>query len=211
MDPGEAGPHGPWLLTIENGQIKSVEHWVLAPLRWESIDVDIEGIEEPEDARIRVLGCLQSLDTEKVVPSKESPSALGMRITFTGRSKFGTAAVALFDDSSDIYTGQTDTDFFVERVTSLTRPEIDLEEIAGRNDPSGLLAKQLLLLDLPIADPTLKNLLDGTRRKLDKRSKEPHWNGLQPKPLDNESLVDLIRQTGFPLLEKLLAQEKSQA
>ena len=211
MDPGEPGPHGPWLLTIETGRIESVEQWVLAPLRWESIDVDIEGIEEPEDAETRVLNCLRDLDAERVATSKEPPSALGLRITFTGRSQFGSAAAALLDSEKIIFTGEKSTDFFVERVTSLTRPEIDLEEIAKQNDPSGLLSKQLLLLDLPIGDPSLETLLEKTRDKLQTRNKDRHWDGVKPEILDDEFLVDLIRRTGFPLLEKMLAQKEEKA
>ncbi|MBT3567479.1 MAG: DNA repair exonuclease [Opitutae bacterium] len=213
MDPGEPGPHGPWLLTIETGQIKSVEQWVLAPLRWESIDIDIEGIEEPKDARKRVLDELADLDAEKIEPSKKPPSALGLRINLTGRSRFGSAAVALLEGNDIIETGLADTDFFVERITSLTRPEMDLKEMAKLNDPSGLLAKQLLLLDLPTDDPSLQALLENTRATVNTRgdAAKNRWKEVKQEAPTDEFLIDLLRRTGFPLLEKMLAPTKDTA
>ena len=41
MDPGETGAHGPWLVNIAEGRITEVEQWALAPVRWESLYVDL--------------------------------------------------------------------------------------------------------------------------------------------------------------------------
>ena len=71
-DPGESGARGPWLLTVDGGRVREVTQWALAPLRWERMEVDIEGIQEPEHARDRLLNWLQELD---VAVSAGYPSA----------------------------------------------------------------------------------------------------------------------------------------
>ena len=69
LDCSEAGPHGPWLISISGGRIDSVEQLPLAPLRWEFLDVDLEGIGEPEEAKGRILTALRELDRQIIAPA----------------------------------------------------------------------------------------------------------------------------------------------
>src|SRR5690606_31997101 len=55
MDPGEAGPRGPWLITIDGGRIRAVGHWTLAPLRWELLAVDLTGVADQGEIQHRLL------------------------------------------------------------------------------------------------------------------------------------------------------------
>ena len=62
LDRGESGPRGPWMMTVADGRIAEVEHLPLAPLRWEALEVDLEGIGEPFQARERLLAAVRGLD-----------------------------------------------------------------------------------------------------------------------------------------------------
>ncbi|MCH9675157.1 MAG: metallophosphoesterase, partial [Gammaproteobacteria bacterium] len=42
LDVGEQGPHGPWDVAVAHGQV-TAEHLPMAPLRWERIDVELDG------------------------------------------------------------------------------------------------------------------------------------------------------------------------
>ncbi|MCY2925272.1 MAG: DNA repair exonuclease [Planctomycetota bacterium] len=44
LDPGEPGPHGPWLITLEPGRAPRAEMLPLAALRWEGIEVPLDGV-----------------------------------------------------------------------------------------------------------------------------------------------------------------------
>lgn len=212
MDPGEAGAHGPWLVTINGGRIQKVEQWVLAPLRWECLNVDLTGMSEPEDARVRLLEELKKLDTE-LSAAPWRPEAVGLRVTFTGRSRYGEAALALFsqEDLDGIYTGEEGTHYFIERLDAVTRPEILLEELSKRSDPPGLLARRLLLLDQPVENPERRALLADARRLLEKQARNARWSGLRPQPPDEEMVAESLRHAGSRLLERMLAQREAEA
>ena len=96
LNRSETGPHGPWLICIDGGRIESVEQLPLAPLRWESIDVDLEGIGEPAEAKERVLSALKDIDLQIIECPAEpdlpaAPDAVGVHIIFSGRTRFGAA------------------------------------------------------------------------------------------------------------------------
>lgn len=211
-DPGEPGRHGPWLVTIEGGRVREVEQWLLAQLRWEYLEIDLTGIARPENARVRLLDALKELDAE-LAASPWLPEAVGLRVTLTGRSRFGEAALALFsqEDREHIYSGAGGTHYFVEQMDVATRPEIPLEELAARSDPPGLLARRLLLLDQPSENPERQALLAEARRRLETQSREARWSGLHPQAPDEEAAAEWLRRSGTRLLEKMLAQLEAEA
>ncbi len=62
LDPSESGPHGPWLVRLQDGGRPVVEQVPLAPLRWKHVDVPIESLEHAEDVPELLLG-----ETERIV------------------------------------------------------------------------------------------------------------------------------------------------
>ena len=202
---GETGARGPWLISISRGSIAEVEHLPLAPLRWQRRDVAIEGIAEPEDARGRVLADLRALD-EEIAAATHAPDAVGLDIRLCGRCRFGAAAVAEFpvDDRGVLFTGAGGTRYFIESISADTRPEIDLEQLAQRGDPPGLLAERLLWLEQPDGHPEREYLVSLARKWLQDESHAPKWSGLgEPEETDP---VEWLRKAGYAALETLLAQ-----
>ena len=212
MDPGEHGARGPWLITVDSGRIREVEQWVLAPLRWERLEVDIEGMSRAEEARERLLDRLRELDTE-VVAARRPANAVGLCVRLTGRSPFGEASVALFSeqDREHLYDGEGGTHYFVERVENATRPEIPLDELAERGDPAGLLARRLLVLEREVDDADRRALVAEARGKLEARTREEQWSGLRVQSPDDGATVELLQRSGMRMLERLLAQREADA
>lgn len=210
MDPSETGARGPWLITIEDGRIRAVEQWVLAPLRWESLSIDLSGISEAEEARVLVLQALRDLDTD-LSAGQWIPEAVGLRVTLSGRSRFGEAALSLFspEDRAHIHQGERDTHYFIERLDANTQPEIPLETLAQRADPAGLLAGRLLLLDRPSEDSERQTLLAEFRRRLETQARDARWGGLRAPVPDEEQAADWLRNAGARLLEHMLAQRET--
>lgn len=210
LDRSETGPHGPWLIGITRGRIDFVEQLPLAPLRWESVDVDLDGIGEPEEARERVLSALLELDRQiREFPDTQdlvvAPDAVGVHITLRGRTRFGTAVYDGFSGTRGevVYTGSDNRCYFIERVSADTRPEIDLEELAKQPTPPGLLAKRLLWLDKPEGHPGRDDMVAKVRRRLHNQGLKPVWNGLDTCDPD---AVEGLRKAGLRALDQLLAQ-----
>ena len=209
LDRGEPGPRGPWMLSVADGRIAALSHLPLAPLRWESLEVDLEGIGEAAEARERLLAAMIALD-ERVSSAPIVPRALGLAVTFTGRTAFGSAAMAAIpaEDRSVIHTGTAGIRFFIHRMAADTRPEVDLDALARRRDPVGLLAARLLRLESPEGDPERERLVGLARRRLAAQSAKPVWRGLtsgagEPDP------VTWLRRAGFRALDRLLEQGAS--
>ena len=136
---------------------------------------------------------------------------MGLSVTFTGRTAFGSAALDEIseEDRSATHVGVAGTRYFVHHIRSDTRPEIDLEELARRRDPVGLLAARLLRLERPEGDPERERLVGLARRRLQKEIGKPVWRGLgtgvgEPDP------AQWLRRAGFRALDRLLAQAAGQ-
>ena len=206
LDRGEPGPRGPWMITVADGRIAEVEHLSLAPLRWEPLEVDLSGIGEPADARERLLKAVVGLDGT-LASFRAAPGAVGLSVALTGRTGFGSAALDRLsrDDRDEVHRGAAGTRYFIVNTHLDTRPEIDLEELAGRPDPVGLLATRLLRLDRPEGDPERDRLVDQARRDLRDQAAKPVWCGLADGGGATEP-VAWLRQAGFRALDRLLDQ-----
>lgn len=127
---GETGMRGPWLIEVEGGRIESLGQVPLAPLRWERIDVDLEGIDEAADAKGRVLAALRAYDSELVGEQArwmgtKGPDAVGAALRLRGRSGFGMAA------------GESpDRDELVEQTRKRLRDEAQRDRWQGLGEPS---------------------------------------------------------------------------
>ena len=212
---GETGMRGPWLIEVEGGRIESLGQVPLAPLRWARIDVDLEGIDEAADAKGRVLAALRAYDSELVGEQArwtgtKGPDAIGARLRLCGRSGFGMAAVEALrsEGLGELFTGDGGVHYFVTDIDVDTRPEIDLETLARRSDPPGLLAARLMLLDVAAGEsPERDELVAETRKRLRDEAQRDRWQGLgAPSEPSGEDAVAWLRKAGWRALDVLLAQ-----
>lgn len=206
MDPGEPGDHGPWLVTIEAGGISALQHQVLAPLRWEALALDLTGLATAEEARTRLLSAIRERD-ETLARLASPPLATGLRIRLTGRSHLGKRVEHMLRDDMRrvILDGAAGTRYFIERCLAETRPENDLDTLAKRPDPPGLLARRLRLLDQQDTEAA-RQLIAGARARLNNQRNEARWQALDPQPLDDAAVIDWLRRAGTRLLEDMLEQ-----
>ena len=207
MDPGEPGDHGPWLFTIEGERIRELEQWVLAPLRWESLALDLTHLVEPEEARSLLIQMLRELD-ETIAALTLPPRAVGIRLRLTGRTRMGRAVEALLkrDLNTLLINGLADTGYFIERCLSDTRPVIALDQLVQQNDPPGLLARRLCMLDDPKTEEA-RRLIRDAQERLEKLRRDARWQALNPEALDDAAVINWLRRSGTRLLEEMLDQK----
>jgi len=200
----ESGARGPWLITVERGALSEVAQLPLAPLRWERLDVDIEGIAEPADAKSRLIASLREFD-ECFTDPNHAPEAVALDLRFTGRTPLGGAALREFtqEDRDAIYAGAGNRHYFIEALSAQTRPEIELEQLAKREDPLGLLAQRLLWLQQPEGHPDRDRLMALAKARLTHEAGKPVWSALLPIDPDP---AQWLREAGYRALDQLLAQ-----
>ncbi|MFW5878945.1 MAG: metallophosphoesterase family protein [Myxococcota bacterium] len=207
LDPGEPSAHGPWLYTIERGEIAIVEQWVLAPLRWQPVEIDLTGIAEVEDARQRLVHRVRLLDGE-IRSSSWKPEAVGLRVELQGRTMLGRAVRKLLSEEAPELTSGLTAHYFVESTRALTLPEVPLDLLEMRADPAGLLARRLCLLDRPESDPERLRLLESARRRLEARAGSDPYSKAETDELTDAAVADYLRRAASDLLERMLASEE---
>ncbi|WP_018937040.1 DNA repair exonuclease [Thioalkalivibrio sp. ALJ24] len=206
LHPGEHGARGPWLLTVEAGRIQSLEQQCLAPLHWARVDLDLTGLETAEQARTRLLQQLRELEAgldARPLP----PRALGLRLRLTGATTLaGEVANQLDGHREESIAASPERFTFIERILADTRPPVDLDELARRQDHAGLLARRLRDLHRPADDPDRRALIERARDALAPVADDARWQGLPAAALNEEAIAEHLIDTGSRLLERLLAE-----
>ena len=209
LDSSETGPRGPWLLEIATDGGITPEHIPLSPVRWEPLDVSVEGISHAEDVPDRLLDEAQKRAC--ALPSSGSmPLALGLRIRLTG------ATDACEDIRQWIEGGEwrslirmvDGTAVFFNRIIDAMDLHLDLDAIASGSDPASLLAKRLLLLKDNSEQSTA--LLDRARERLDGIAREETFKPVNEHrsatdPLSEEALREILLRSGKAALSAMIA------
>ncbi|PKL96585.1 MAG: DNA repair exonuclease [Gammaproteobacteria bacterium HGW-Gammaproteobacteria-8] len=209
LHPGEVGDRGPWALSIEHGRIRRIEQWLLAPLHWHSLALDLTGLADAAEAEDLLLDSIRDLDAglgQRALP----PEACGLRIRLVGRSALGgTLRERLLREPERDFSTGARIAMFIERVELATTPLRPLQTLARDRSPVGLLAARLLLLERADEDPERRALIEHARRRLEAVSRQSRWQGLNAAPPDNEQIVAMLRESAGRMLETLLAQTSS--
>ena len=207
LNPGEAGPRGPWLLRVEGGAISAMEQWLLAPMQWEPLRVDMTGVASPEQAREWLISAVNKRDAA-LVRRDLPPEAVALRVTLVGRTDLADRIRQLLarENLDAIHAGQGSIHYFVERLVYAMEPELSIEVLAQRSDPAGLMARRLQVLARPSGDPERQNLINRAREHMKPRMDRSWWQPLGTGEPDDAVVADWLRQAGTRALEQLMAQ-----
>ena len=208
LDPGESGPRGPWLLQIQGGRVVVVEQWLIAPLEWTVLTVDLTGLAAAEEARDRLIESVAGLD-EQLRLRARPPEAVALRVSFTGRTDLGADVRRLLqrEQLNALHAGDGRIHYFAERVIHATEPELSIAVLAQRSDPAGLLAQRLELLDRPAEDEQRRALIQKARRRLHPELDRTWWRALDDDEPDDDRIARWLRESGTAALERMLAQK----
>ena len=223
LDPSETGRRGPVLVSVSSSGGIAAERMSLAPLRWEHREIDCTGLEDPanllESHLIRQLSHLHA----ELEAELDDALALGVQILLTGTvedpAALDRALRELELDPGRLVTHHEGIILFIQKISSLVSARIPLTELAGRADPPGLLARQILALENPgsevygvAASSDLSDALMGDARQALARVDE--GAAFNPLATGEEEISDaeirqMLGQAGRLALAGLLAQPKN--
>ncbi|MDZ7799639.1 MAG: metallophosphoesterase [Trueperaceae bacterium] len=211
-DPGEPGPHGPWLLEVTQDGTLSVTHLPLAPLRWEEVPIDVSELAAPEQVHVRIAAALDALD-RRVASGTHPPRAVGCRLRLGGRTGYRREVQRLLegDDPRRSVQHRGDVAYFVHAWHLDALPEVDLHALAQGSDPVGLLAARLLLLREGTDDPARQALIQEARPHLRSVRESRYLRDVGTEPLDDERIAELLDAAALRALDVLLAQREDLA
>lgn len=160
----ETGPKGATLIRVEEGRVASVEHRELDAVRWAVREVDVSECASGHDA---VDLAREALEDETLAAGGR---ALAVRLEWVGRSR---AHRELSRDPEQwashvrALAAELGSPCWVQSVRLRTRSPIDLEALAGRDDPvSGVLGALRATREDPDALAALGAELEPLRARL---------------------------------------------
>jgi DNA repair exonuclease SbcCD nuclease subunit len=222
LDPGEEGVHGPWRLEITaQGQVTA--HQVeLASVHYETLSVDLSDVRDPSAFKSAVVKTVEAAG--KAQAERDTLKHIVCRLQCTGRTpihrKVDEYAEAVIGQDFPVAKGATAT---IDGVEVATRPDVNLEEVAQRSDPPGMLAQ--MLLELQRGDDEHTELVQKTRRELEVINQKNKYASLRRaeagsgseagsashpghgSQTDTAGARKLLVRQGLKLLDALLAQK----
>jgi DNA repair exonuclease SbcCD nuclease subunit len=201
----EVGPKGATLVTVQNHQVISAQHWDLDVLRWSICDVDVSGISTGDDVVDQVR---QALERER---TGGGSGPLAVRVRLVGACQAHGELVAHADRwTNEIRAVATDISngmLYIEQVKLQTRIQADLDHILAGDDA---LSELLRALSNWETDGPFMAEVVGELRDLTRKLPPELRTGEDAMDLDNpQTLRQTVEEVKHLLLARLLSQEAS--
>ncbi len=209
MRASDTGPRGPWLVNFKRQKVTAA-HQPLAPLRFDTLEVDLSQIEAPDQLGEAILAAAR----EHVAQLKDAsflPDVVGLRLVLTGRCAFEAELAGSVDEwlGNSRPWQEGAIQIFLQKISIATRPAVDLQRLARQEDPCGLLARRLLILNN--ADhPEHETLIARARPTLAAVAGQKEFRHLD-LALDDHQIRRWLEDAGRIALNQLLAQKRSAA
>ncbi len=207
MDPGESGPHGPWLLDIRNGEPPELTHIPLSRVRYEIVEVDVTGIADLDSLESHIPNAIKE-QIDPIAADSDDLLCVSCRLRLSGRTSMHRQLDAMIDRLHDDFRldlGKASVG--IEKVVIQTRPDVDLENLSRGQDPPAVLARLILALNADGTDA------DGLVQKTTQKLKDIHGAGqyqaiFGDTPPDAESVREIVLRQANAMLDALLDQKK---
>ncbi|NBC27237.1 MAG: DNA repair exonuclease [Bacteroidetes bacterium] len=208
----EPGVHGPFVLTLEAGNASAVQAG-LSPVRYQSLVVDITGMEGESDFRNRLTQQVAE-DTENRADELENVSRLIYDIELTG-SHSSLSAMETWAQFADQFEQEiiSETVVTIRKVENRARPSIEnLEELAHQPTPPGIVAKAILDLEAGRTSPFLETLVAKMKEKIGSANRSGTYQPLKrfEEQMDETdvSARELLLRESRQFLGELISQKE---
>ena len=213
LDPGERGAHGAWLVTIDPDRPPQAELLPLAALRWEQIDVPLDGVGDEDSLAGTVIEAMHAKHND-IRGEIGDTKAVGCRLRLQGRTAIHRRLPNLIPDiQADLKPPFDEVEYFIEKIEDHSRPDLAMEDIARSNDPAGLLAKRLLVLERQEPREPYLELIRAAGGVMQKQRSGSVFGSLPDsteQPAD-EDVRGMLMKVGLNMLDHLLAQKETGA
>lgn len=220
LHPGETGEHGPVLVSIDDRDHLEATRLPLAPLRWESMILEVDGyLGDDPDQLLQFLLDQINRRTEALGEALEHTSALGFRLVLSGSLENPTplrqALAQLTAAPENLVSNPSGVILFIDRIEDRLRQRLDLMTLAQSESPAGLLARRILVLEGEVADiPGVADaaglrdqLLNAGRQTLDEVDRKNPYQTFDAKLHEND-IIDLMVRVGRQALEETLRRQE---
>lgn len=208
LDPGEGGPHGPWLIEISGPHGAAVRQLDVTKVRYEQLEIDLSGIGERADFETHVSQRVRE-HLDKFAVDSPALEYVSLRLDLSGRTKLFSLLPAWLDALQENFertSGRVTAR--IDKVINNTRPDLDPAALSEKRDVTGELARLLQQLQAGRLDGDAEELMHETRQRMMAVHSATPYRAIdyEVAPDEDATREILIRQ-GMLLLETLRNQE----
>jgi DNA repair protein SbcD/Mre11 len=208
VDPGETGAHGVWIAEIGPARSVACRMIPLSSVRYETVEVEVDGVETDVELDRRVVGAIRSL-LERTAAASGPLRHLRCRVVLRGRTPLHRRAEErLRAVCGDLELPLGDVTASVEQVEVLTRPAHDLGEVARGNGAPAEVARLIRALTAGDAGPDVEPLLREAERLVGEVRRARPYLVLADGDRSPAEIVAGLQREAAVLLDELLAQKE---
>ena len=194
----ETGPKGCTLVTVEDGDVASLEHRDLDVLRWATVNVDASGAKDGDD----VVELARSAIRREAM--KCDGLLLAARLKMVGSCKahqeLSADPARWINELRAMATDEGGGNVWLEKVQLSTGGQIDMEQARQREDPVGDLLRFVQEMDNNEGLASLAAELEAFREKLPAELRQGEMSLNLDKPETLREILEDVQQLLVPLL-----------
>ena len=207
LDPGESGPHGPWLLETSQGVFLPPRQVPVSTVRYEEARVDLGGTDQEDLLSSGLINAVRDL-RERIGSAPGPLELLCLRLVLEGRTALHGRLQSLTREATDSLSLESSRPrTVVDKVVIQTRPPLDLEGLAGSGGLTAHLAGLILDIENQRTGPEQGRLVQEALEKLSRFHQAGPYLNLDQEPPRPDRVRELIVDQAFLLLEALLEQK----
>lgn len=205
LDPGETGPHGPWILEVTAGDVKLPTQKPLSSIRYGRHTVDVTGAMDDADLETSILDGVRAESADIAAQSGSHLVHLSLRLCLEGRTPVADRVADIAERlTKDLSLPLDNGSVAIESVDVQVVPDIDLHEHAGTRSAPGALARVLLELDRSEPSEDVAQLIREVRHELERADRQKEFAGLDRREVTEEMVRGYLRKNGRELLTQLV-------
>lgn len=207
LDPGETGPHGPWIAVTESGRISTPVQVPLSTVWYADEDIDLSDVSDSSEFQSIVLEKIQSTGMTIMAEAGASLMHTSLRINLTGQTVIShIVETAAEEITSDLLLTMGKGTISVERVQNRTIPKIDLIEFSKNKSAAGAVAGLLLELEKKHVSESVDKLIQLTLERLKNAENSGRYASLQRREVTSELARKYLIASSRALLTELTGQ-----
>ena len=215
LSPKETGMHGVYIAELDSDGISTLEQAPISSIRYENVNVSLDGVENELEIPKRVRDSVASFRTAAFSDDRHL-SMLSLRVTFTGRTRLHGSIRAISKDLARDDSIDLGDEVRIEKLRIETGPLMDIESLAKADDVPGRLASIILAIDSGTLNDEYTDLFQKCFDCTDKTFAGTIYSLIafqktqeqEDQDLNAEQVGAIVRTQAFSLLSELISQRE---
>lgn len=208
LDPGETGPHGPWLSEVNGLRLSPPVQRPLSAVWYDEVPLDVSQAGDEPALEGMLLDFLRTRAEDIARQAGDALAHVSLRLRLTGASPISDKIQDLAARiRQDLSLPAGNASLVLDELRVETTPALDLEEQARTSTALGAVARLLLELSRPELSEATALLLKSARQALERAENAKEFLPLGRQVISDERVREVVRTQASALLTRLARSE----